>query len=165
MISKNIAVTSGLLMTLVLSGCATTNQTNCTKTPISVTQKAYLGLLSNESSAFENFLHSPMTEQSKLNYLLDRILESQGLIYVYEGNKYGSSEAYAAGTWIVWRRYKKGENARTFLKREIGCVPNRSSYILLAEGLKHPAYKVFLNELDRLEEVWKQRFNLTLKPS
>lgn len=57
--------------------------------------------------------------------------------------------------WLLGRRYKEGEDARSFLRREVSYTPNRAAFLMLANGPRLPVYSVLLNELELLEEKLK----------
>ena len=138
-----------------LSGCSTSYRQGVTPEG----KKVYLGPETIElTPAFRNYLLSSKSESSKLHYLLDRIKDSREVTYLFEGNEHRWFEAYGAGVWILWHHYKKGEDARSFLRKEVSMHPdpNQTPYIQQPDGSSHMAYHVLLNELDLLDETYRQ---------
>ncbi|MBI4358862.1 MAG: hypothetical protein HY584_06135 [Candidatus Omnitrophica bacterium] len=122
-------------------------------------KKVYLGAASIENSAsYANYLQGSKSEHGKLYYLLDRVKESPNLDYYYKGNRYGWVEAHLAGSWILWRHYKRREGARAFLRREVSRYrnPTQTAYIRFPDGSKHLAHDILLNELDLLEYTFQK---------
>lgn len=157
-ISKRIFVFILILHTCFLFGCSAILKQGVTPEGI----KVYLGPTPIESTpAYENFLRSSKSETAKLYYLLDRIKDSKDLAYYFEGSRYSWMEAYAAGTWVLWRHYKKGENAKSFLRREVSRYPGpaQTAYIKFPDGLSHLTYHVLVNELELLDQTHPQNMN------
>lgn len=149
----------GSVAALLLSGCSAIPKKAALTTP-EEPPKFYLSAVPIEhSQAFANFLCSPKTEREKLNYLIDRIREARSTTFYFEGSHYGWTEACAAGNWLLWRRYKDGEDARTFLRREASYTPNRAAFLMLADG-QCPVYQALLNELELLEEKLKPTLSI-----
>ena len=156
----------GTVIATLLNGCCTTTPTAIqevspkleskpvvTKSVVKEKPKLYLTTTPIEKSqAFMTFLDGPKTERAKLDYLLDRIREAKSATFYLDGSQYQWTDAYAAGNWILWRRYKPGEDARSFLQREVSYTPNRAAFMTLAPGSKFPVYSALLNELTLLEE-------------
>jgi hypothetical protein len=142
---------------LALSGCATVSK-NTANTGLEEEKKFYLNLIPlTQSEAYAKYLESPQDERAKLDYLIDRVRESKTTAFYYEGSRYGWTEACAAGHWLMWRRYKNGQNARGFLKDIVGYTPNQSAFIEPPDGPRCAAYPVLLNELELLEESSRDR--------
>lgn len=119
-------------------------------------QKVYLGTLPIETTeAYQMFLDSSRSEAAKLDYLLQRIKTAQDLVYLHEGSPYNWLEAYRAGAWILRHHYERGEDARTFIRKEVWLyqTPGKPNAIKFPEGSIHLVYYVLLNELDLLEET------------
>ncbi|MBI4358071.1 MAG: hypothetical protein HY584_02110 [Candidatus Omnitrophica bacterium] len=137
---------------LVPFGCATPYLKGLTPQG----EKVYLGIHPmQETEAYQSYLLSSKSEAAKLNYLLDRIKEAKELTYYHNGGRYSWLEAYRAGTWVVRHHYEKGEDARSFIRKETllyekSAKPNA---IQFPDGSIHIAYFVLLNELDSLEEA------------
>jgi hypothetical protein len=142
----------GIVVTLAVSGCATVSK-NIKNTGLDEEEKFYLNPIPLQSSkAYTNYLQSTQNERAKLDYLLDRVRESKNTAFYFEGSQYGWTEACAAGNWLLFRRYEKGDDARTFLKKVVGYTPNQSAFIQPPDGPKCADYPVLMNELELLEE-------------
>ena len=138
---------------LVWSGCSVVPKNLNKNTGLEEEQKFYLNQIPiTNSKAYLAYLESSRDERAKLDYLLDRVRESKDTAFYFEGSQYGWTEACAAGNWLMWRRYKNGKDARSFLKEIVGYTPNQSAFIQPPDGPKCAAYPVLLNELDLLEE-------------
>ena len=143
----------GIAAALIGSGCATISQNVSQNAGLEEEQKSYLNQIPiTDSKAYLTYLESSRDERAKLDYLVDRVRESKNTAFYFEGSQYDWTEACAAGNWLLWRRYKNGKNARSFLKEIVGYTPNQSAFIQPPDGPKCAAYPVLLNELDLLEE-------------
>ena len=150
MIKRSIVF--GALIIFILNGCNTLSK----HTRPAQETEIYLGSAEIANSrAYTNFLDGSRTDRDKLCYLLDRIKDSRQLKYTYEGDNYGWVEAYAAGTWILWRHYEKGEDARAFLTRETDPDPSQSAYLQHPGGKRVMVYDVLINELALLDQMLK----------
>ena len=140
-------------LALAWSGCSTVPKNLSKNAGLEEEQKFYLNQIPiTNSKAYLTYLESSRNERAKLDYLLDRVRESKDTAFYFEGSQYGWTEACAAGNWLMWRRYKHGKDARSFLKEIVGYTPNQSAFIQPPDGPKCAAYPVLLNELDLLEE-------------
>lgn len=133
------------VLVILVSGCSALPKTSTSVADAK--PKTYLASIPiHKSEAFRNYLESDRTEYDKLEYLLGRIKEAKDRAFYYEGNRYEWTEAYAAGQWVIWRRYKKGEDARSFLKKQ-----TYNTYIKPSNGSKELAFNVLMNELELIE--------------
>ena len=121
-------------------------------------KKIYLGPVPLENTeAYQSFLTSSRSEVDKQNYIFKRLKteEAQKLSYFHDGTWYSWLEAYRGGNWLIRNRYKKGQDARTFIKNYVW----RSETTGKPHLIKYPddsiqeAYYVLLNELDLLDET------------
>lgn len=139
-----------IAITLSMSGCTTASK----NTGFAEEAKFYLNPIPlANSEAYAKFLESPRDERAKLDYLIDRVRESKNTTFYYEGSRYSWTEACAAGYWLLWRRYKNGQDARGFLKDIVGYTPNQSAFIDPPDGPMCAAYSVLMNELELLEKT------------
>lgn len=119
-------------------------------------KKVYLGPVPLEGTeAFQAFLVSPRSEVDKQNYMFKRLKtdEAQKLSYFHDGTWYSWLEAYRGGNWLIRNRYKKGQDARTFVKDHVWRSEStgKPHLIKYPDGTIQEAYYVLLNELDLLD--------------
>ena len=125
-------------------------------------QKVYLESLPIENTkAYQAFLLSSKSETAKLYYLLDRIKAAKDVTYRFEGSQYNYFEAYLAALWLLIYHYKRGEDAHSFIRKEIAAYAgfSESTTMNFPDGSYHLAYHVLINELDLLEETFKQHIH------
>lgn len=158
-ILKRFFIFSVIIPLCFLFGCGTYVKKGVTTNG----EKVYLGVTPIEKTpAYENFLRSSKSEVDKLYYLLDRIRDSRSLIYIYEGDQYNWFEAYSTGVWVLWHHYRKGEDARSALRREVANYSgDEAVYIKFQNESIHLAYRILLNELDLLDETYKRNLSST----
>lgn len=141
-----------LILSLAHSGCASPYLKGIDPDG----KKVYLGpALIQNTKAYHDFLLSSKSEAAKLDYLLWRIKEAKDLTYYHEGNRHNWLEAYRAGTWIVRHHFEKGEDAKSFIRKEILLYEKsgKPTAVQFPDGSIHIAYFVLLNELSSLEET------------
>ena len=122
-------------------------------------QKIYLGPVPIEKTkAYQAFLLSSKSETAKLYYLLDRIKAAKEVTYRFEGSQYNYFEAHLAALWLLIYHYKRGDDAHAFIRKEIAAFAgfSESTTMNFPDHSYHLAYHVLINELDLLEETFKQ---------
>ena len=151
-----------LFVVLVLSvqlfylGCATTPYLSGVAPD---GRKVYLGPVPIQNiEAYQAFLHSSKSERAKLDYLLQRIKEAQGVEFYHGGERYNWTEAYEGARWIVEHHFEKGQNSHSFIKKEalFEQEPGKPNAVKFPDGSLHLDYYILANELDLLEETLKQ---------
>ena len=106
-----------LFAQLLTAGCATTPYYLKGVTPDG--RKVYLGPVPIQNiEAYQAFLHSSKSERAKLDYLLQRIKEAQGVEFYHGGERYNWTEAYEGARWVVEHHFEKGQNSHSFIKKE-----------------------------------------------
>lgn len=143
-----------LSLSVFTSGCASSVLKGLDTTG----KKVYLGPVPIENTeAYETFVNSPQSEVDKQNYMFKRLKtdEAQKLSYFHDGTWYTWLEAYRGGNWLVRNRYKKGQDARTFVKDHVWRSEStgKPHLIKYPDGSIQEAYYVLLNELDLLDET------------
>jgi hypothetical protein len=143
-----------LLLLLTSSGCASSVLKGVDKQG----QKAYLGPVPLEhTEAYEDYLNSRHSEVDKQNYIFRRLKtpEAAKLSYFHDGTWYTWLDAYRAGNWLIRNRYKKGQDARTFIKDHVWRSEDtgKPHLVKYPDGSIQEAYYVLLNELDLLEST------------
>ena len=125
-------------------------------------EKVYIGPVPiQDTEAYQTFIYSSQSEAAKLDYLLRRIKAAQDLVYYHNGGQHNWLEAYRAGSWVLRHHYKKSENARSFIRKEVLLYqePGNPTAIKFPNGSIHLVYYILMNELDLLEGTVKQNLN------
>lgn len=140
------------------SGCA---GSNILKGEDASGKKVYLGPVPIEGTeAFQTYLGSRRTEVDKQNYIFQRLKtpEAKELSYFHDGTWYNWLEAYRGGMWLIRNRYKKGQDARTFIKDYVWRSEDtgKAHLVKYPDGSIQEGYYVLLNELDLLENAVKK---------
>ena len=125
-------------------------------------KKVYLGPTPIENTkAFEAFLHGSRTEAAKLEYLVERLKLAENLQFFHGGEQFEWKEALEGSKWAVAHHYKKGQDARTFIRKEtfLYVEPGEPNAVKFPDGTIHLDYYVLANELDLLEETFRNISN------
>lgn len=140
-----------LSIMIALSGCASTTLKGISPEGNNV----YIGLTPiDNTEAYQQFLQSPRSELSRIQYLLRRIKDAKDIKYDRNGTYHSSEEAHQAGLWLVGNRYNNSQDAVTFLRSHVWhSKPSMTAHLaVFPDGSKHVAYYIFLNELALLDE-------------
>lgn len=137
---------------LLAAGCATPHLKGITPEG----EKVYLGPVPiQDTEAYQAYLLEKPTEVAKQNYLFDRLRFASNLEFYHNGSWYSSLEAYRGGMWLIRKRYKKGQDARTFIRKYVERAEDTGKLHLVRypDGSIHIGSYVLYNELDLLEET------------
>ncbi len=143
-----------ILISLLTGGCAAGSLKGVARDG----QKAYLGPVPIENTeAYQLFLSSPRSDVHMQTYMFTRLKAAKDLSFFHDGSWYNWLEAYRGGMWLMRNRYKKGQDARTFIKNYVwhSEETGKPHLIKYPDGSVHEAYYVLLNELDLLDETLK----------
>lgn len=106
-----------------------------------------------DSKAYQKFAVRPLSEFSKILYLIDRYGDSKIQIY-YDDQTYMSQFATTVARWFLARNYKK-QTAMQWIKQwcSRAILSNKVIYIKLPDGTFVMARQVLSDELEALDEV------------
>ncbi len=142
---------SALLILLLLSS-------NLFASEVAVPQPAAPGLQIPDpimqSRALQRFQNRPLSELSKLLYLVDRLGETDVQI-VYEKNTYYSKLVLPVARWYVSQHYDKKDSAEDWLSK--WCYRSLGSgepvWVKYKDGSLRSARDLLLEELDQLDSI------------
>lgn len=106
------------------------------------------------SRAFQKYQKRPVSELSKLIYLVDRIGESN-LAVVYDKNTYPSQLVMPIARWYLNTHYNKKDSAENWLSkwcyRTLGS--GETVWVRYEDGSLREARDILLQELDQLDSL------------
>lgn len=116
---------------------------------------AVLGLVQPASSrALQRFQKRPVSELSKLIYLVDRLGETK-VDVVYEKKSYSSQLVLPVARWYLTAHYNKKDSAENWLSkwcyRSLGS--GETVWVKYQDGSLREARDLLLEELDRLDSL------------
>jgi len=123
-------------------------------------EKVYAGPVPiQDTEAYKMYAVTNGSEANKINYLFKRLQSAKDLVYYHDDGKYNWLEVYRAGKWLLRNRYRKGDDVRTFLRKDVWYseTTGKPLYIEFPDGSIHIAYYVLINEIDLLEETTKNK--------
>ncbi len=105
-----------------------------------------------QSEAFLQFERRPVSELSKLYYLINRF-KTCNIIINYDGGHYKANWAAPYVTAFLMLHYRKDETARRWVMNYCHRTPSRKLiWAICPDGTKRPASEVLLHELEILEK-------------
>ncbi len=128
---------------------------------LAVAAKEYKPLYPNfptirESKAYQKFARRPLTDFSKILYLIDRYGDSQIQI-VYDNQTYTAPFATTVARWFLARNYKKQTPSQWINQWcHTSVMSGHPIYVKLPNGEFRLAKEVLLEEQAALEEVIKE---------
>lgn len=137
---------------LLAAGCATSYGKGLT----SQGRKVYLGPLPVQGTeSYQAYIRSSRTEVAKQKYLFQRLKSASDVEFYHNGSWYSPLEAYRGGMWLMRKRYQKGQDTRTFIRKYVERAENSGQLHLVRypDGSVHIGSYVLYNELDLLEDT------------
>jgi len=144
-----------ITLILILGGCAT----HLLKGLTPEGAKVYVGVVPiHNTEAYQVYAKSQKSEVNRIHYLMSRLKETKDLEYYRDGSYYNWLEAYRGGMWLMRNRYKKDQNARTFIRNHVwrSEATGEPHLVRFPDGSLHIAYYILMNELDLLEKTYSK---------
>ncbi len=121
---------------------------------LSVTAEAAKPLVAiRETMAYKQFKSRPVSDFSKLIFLIDRFADS-GVVIVYDGHQYQSKFAATVARWFLVRNYKK-QTVKEWVMRwcNTSVLSGSLIWVKFPDGAFKLSREVLLNELAELDKV------------
>lgn len=150
-VSLNLIMSAALMLSV--SSCAAPPLKGLTPEGI----KVYAGVVPIQGTeAYQTYVKSAKSEVNKIHYLMQRLKEAKDLEYLRDGSRHNWLEAYRGGMWLMRNRYKKGQDARMFIRKHVwrSEATGKPYLVRFPDGSVHTSYYILLNELDLLEEAF-----------
>jgi hypothetical protein len=108
-----------------------------------------------ESKAFQKFSRRPVSDFSKILYLIDRFSEAN-IEIVYDEVTYKAVFATTVARWFLARNYKK-QSPEAWVNQWCNrSINNKLIYVKLPDGKFRLSREILLKELQDLEEVMRE---------
>lgn len=109
-----------------------------------------------ESKAYKKFMRRPVSDFSKILYLIDRFSEAQ-IEVIYEEQAYNVAFATTVARWFLARNYKK-ETPEEWINKwcSRSVFSNKLIFVKMPDGKYRPAHEILKNEIQDLNELLNQ---------
>lgn len=108
-----------------------------------------------ESKAYQKFATRPLTDFSKLLYLIDRFGDADISIN-YDGQTYTAKFAITVARWFLARNYKKQTPQQWINQWCTKSIGNKTIFVKLPNGKFRPSREILMDELKALEEIVRE---------
>ena len=119
----------------------------------------------HESRAYQTLIRRPITDRTKIMYLMDRFSEANIQI-IYDGYYFNAVVASGIARWFFARNYR-GETSKQWIMRWCNkSINGEFIRVKLPDGTFKLAREILLDEIKSLEDMLaKERPSLTALPS
>lgn len=121
--------------------------------PIEAAEPAAASVLIRETLAYKKFKSRPVSDFSKLIFLIDRF-ENSGVVIVYDGHQYKSKFAATVARWFLVRNYKK-QTVKEWVMRwcNTSVLSGSLIWVKFPDGGFKLSREVLLAEMAALEKI------------